>query len=174
MTARSPAADAPLTVIVMGVSGSGKSTIGRLLARRLRARFLDADDFHSAENVDKMRRGVALSDRDRAPWLARLNQALRDHAARGESVVLACSALKRSYRDRLMEGLPATHLVYLRGSRALLAARLSGREGHFMSPALLDSQLATLEEPRHAIIVDVDSTPEGITAAICEALQPAK
>lgn len=170
MTTKSPHAELPLTVIVMGVSGAGKSTIGRLLAERLGARFLDADDFHPTANLAKMRRGIPLDDNDRAPWLACLNRTLHEHAARGEDVVLACSALKQSYRDRLMAGLPAAQLVYLRGSHTLLAARLSGRADHFMPPELLDSQLATLEEPRGAITVDADGTPEAITTAICEAL----
>ena len=159
-----------MILIVMGVSGSGKTTIGKLLAQRLGAHFLDADDFHPEDNVKKMRGGIALDDVDRKPWLDHLNTELRNHEARGDSVVLACSALKRSYREQLRKGLRDVRVVYLHGTRALLTARLAGREGHYMSPALLDSQFDTLEEPRAAITIDVSGTPEGATDAICAAL----
>lgn len=162
-----------MIVIVTGVSGSGKTTIGKLLAQRLGAHFLDADDFHSEGNVKKMRGGIALDDIDRAPWLDLLNRELRTHEARGNAVVLACSALKQSYRERLLQGLRDAHVVYLRGSKALLASRLASRSGHYMPPSLLDSQLETLEEPQGAITVDVSRTPEGMTDAICRALQQA-
>lgn len=160
-----------MIVVLMGVSGAGKTTIGKLLAGRLGAHFLDADDFHPQANVAKMRAGQPLDDADRAPWLDRLNEALRRYRDRAESVVLACSVLKRSYRRRLLAGLPEAQLVYLRGGKALLAARLAQREGHFMPPALLDSQFAALEEPCRAITVDVDGTPEGATERICAALK---
>lgn len=160
-----------MIVIVMGVSGSGKTTIGKLLAHRLGAHFLDADDFHPEENVEKMRGGAPLDEQDRAPWLTLLNKELRNHHLRGERVVLACSALKRSHRQALLEGLPAARVIYLRGSRALLASRLAQRKGHFMPPALLDTQFEALEEPRDAMTVDVSSTPEGIVEAICAALE---
>lgn len=160
-----------MVVILMGVSGSGKTTIGKLLAHRWGAHFLDADDFHPEENIEKMHGGTPLADHDRAPWLDRLNKELRNHHARGLNVVLACSALKRSHREQLLAGLPAPQLVYLRGSKALLASRLAQRKGHFMPPALLDSQFEALEEPRNAITVDVSGTPEGATDAICAALE---
>ena len=111
-----------MVVILMGVSGSGKTTIGKLLAHRLGAHFLDADDFHPEENIEKMHGGMPLADDDRAPWLDLLNKELRNHHARGLNVVLACSALKRSHREQLLSGLPAPQLVYLRGSKALQAA----------------------------------------------------
>jgi gluconokinase len=155
-----------MIVVVMGVTGAGKTTVGRLLARELGCDFLDADDYHPAANVAKMRAGRALTDDDRRPWLARLNEVLRAYAARSAGVVLACSALKASYRDRLVEGLPASRLVYLRGTKALIAVRLEARRGHYMNPALLDSQFAALEEPHAAIVADVGPAPEAVAAAI--------
>jgi len=134
-----------LAVVIAGVSGSGKTTVGTHLAQRLSARFLDADDFHPAANIAKMARGEPLDDADRRPWLAALNQALAMHLESGESVVLACSALKRAYRDRLTAGLPNAVCVMLSGSRELLQARVSERQHRFMPASLLDSQLATLE-----------------------------
>jgi len=153
-----------MIVIVMGVAGAGKTTVGRLLARALGCALLDADDYHPAANVAKMQSGAALTDDDRRPWLAALNDVLREHAARGERVVLACSALKQVYRDQLVAGVPGGRFVYLRATKALIAARLAARRGHFMNPALLDSQFAALEEPSDAIVVDVDGTPEEIAA----------
>ena len=135
------------TVVVMGVSGSGKSTFGRVLAHELRATFLDADDFHPSENVARMRRGIALTDAERAPWLAALAARLARASAETESVVLACSALKRSYRDALRQGAPQLALLHLSGSQALLAQRLAARHDHYMPPSLLASQLSTLEAP---------------------------
>ncbi len=155
-----------MIVVVMGVTGAGKTTVGRLLARALGCDFLDADDFHPDANVAKMRAGEPLTDDDRAPWLARLNEVLREHAARSAGVVLACSALKARYRDRLVAGLPGSRLVYLRGTKALIAARLEARRGHYMKPTLLDSQFAALEEPDGAIVADVGPAPEAIAAAI--------
>jgi gluconokinase len=155
-----------MIVVVMGVTGAGKTTVGRLLARALGGEFLDADDYHPEANVAKMRAGQALTDDDRRPWLARLNEVLRAYAARGAGVVLACSALKASYRDRLVEGLPGSRLVYLRGTKPLIAARLEARRGHYMNPALLDSQFAALEEPDAAIVADVGAAPEAVAAAI--------
>ena len=132
----------PARWLVMGVSGSGKSTLGRAWATRLGQRFFDADDFHPPASVAKMSRGVALTDADRWPWLERLNRLLREQPA----AVLACSALKRSYRRRLAEGVDDLRTVYLHVDPATLATRMQGRE-HFMPPALLASQLATLEAP---------------------------
>jgi gluconokinase len=151
-------------VVVMGVTGAGKTTVGRLLARALGCEFLDADDYHPAANVAKMRAGEPLTDEDRAPWLARLNELLQARAAGG--AVLACSALKQRYRDRLLAGVPEGRLVYLRGTKALIAARLEARRGHYMNPALLDSQFAALEEPADAIVADIGATPEAIAAAV--------
>jgi gluconokinase len=155
-----------MIVVVMGVAGAGKTTVGRLLARGLGVDFLDADDYHPAANVAKMRAGHALTDDDRRPWLARLNEVLRERAAGSAGVVLACSALKASYRDRLLADLPDARLVYLRGTKALIAGRLGARRAHFMNPALLDSQFAALEEPVDAIVADIGPAPEAIAAAV--------
>jgi gluconokinase len=155
-----------MIVVVMGVTGAGKTTVGRLLAERLGGVFLDADDFHPAENVEKMRAGRPLTDDDRWPWLARLNEVLAVRARRGESVVLACSALKRSYREALARDVAGLRIVYLRGTRELLADRLAARKGHYMNPALLDSQLETLEEPADALVASVDAAPELIVDQI--------
>ena len=153
-----------MIVVVMGVTGAGKTTVGRRVARELGCDFVDADDYHPAANVEKMRAGHALTDEDRRPWLAR--QVLREYAARPASVVLACSALKQRYRDQLLAALPGSRLVYLRGTKALIAARLEARPGHFMNPTLLDSQFAALEEPIDAIVADVGGPPGAIAAAI--------
>jgi gluconokinase len=153
-------------VVVMGVTGVGKTTVGRLLARALGAEFVDGDDYHPAANVAKMHAGTPLTDDDRRPWLARLNEVLLEHAARNAGVVLACSALKQRYREQLFAGVTNGRLVYLRGTKAMLAERLGARREHFMNPALLDSQFAALEEPTDAIAADVDRAPEAIAATI--------
>lgn len=144
-------------IIIAGVSSSGKTTVAQALARRIGARFLDADDFHPQANVEKMASGVPLEDADRWPWLDRLNQALQEAAAQDASVVLACSALKQSYRKRLVDGVDGVQLVLLNGSRPLLAARAAARTHRYMPPSLLDSQLATLEplEPGSGWEIDV-------------------
>ncbi len=146
-------------LVVMGVAGSGKSTVAELAAKKLGWEYVDADAYHPPENVAKMRRGEALNDADRAGWLAALADLLAERTADGRSVVLACSALKQTYRDRLAQGAPF-RLAYLKGSRELLASRLAGRQNHFMNPGLLDSQLATLEEPSNALTLDVALSPE--------------
>ena len=149
-----------MVIVVMGVSGSGKTTVGGALAKRLRWAFADADSFHSAANVEKMRQGIPLTDEDRAPWLAALHQAIAGWAVAGDAgaTVLACSALKRGYRDALREGVDSRQLrfVYLRGSYELFDSRLLGRTGHYMPETLLRSQFAALEEPGEdeALIVD--------------------
>lgn len=154
----------------MGVSGSGKSRIGGTLAARLGLSFRDGDDLHPAGNVDKMAAGQPLDDADRAPWLDAVGQTLR-----APGTLVACSALKRAYRARIAAGVgAAVTFIHLDGSRALLAGRLAARQGHFMPPALLDSQLATLEplspdEPGFA--VSIDAPPEDIVAAICACLE---
>jgi gluconokinase len=160
----------PVLVVVMGATGSGKTTIGRLLATRLGVPFVDADDYHDPENVVRMRRGEPLDDARRGPWLARLNGVLRDGAARGDGVVLACSALRASYRDALDDGVRGVRYVYLRADETLLRERLAGRRDHFAGAALVPSQLATLEPPRDAITVDVRESPEVIVDEIAEAL----
>lgn len=138
----------------MGVAGSGKSTLGAALAKELDWDFFEADDFHSAENIAKMSAGIPLTDSDRAPWLAALNRQLLAALDADRHFVLACSALKKKYRARLLEGIDEAEIVYLKGSQELLLSRLSTREGHFMKPEMLMSQLAALEEPRAALILD--------------------
>jgi gluconokinase len=142
--------------VVMGVAGCGKTSVAALLAERTGGVFLDADDFHSVENKVRMAAGLPLSDEDRQPWLDRLNAALRLHAsADARPLFLACSALRERYRDRLAAGVPALRFIYLKGSKELIRARLEARRDHFMPPALLDSQFATLEEPTDALVADV-------------------
>lgn len=152
----------PSCIVVMGVSGAGKTAVGRLLAERLRGHFIDADDLHPKANVDKMKRGVALVDADRWPWLDRVAQVIRDH--RGAApLVVACSALKRSYRRRLGS---AYRLAYLKGTPDGITRRLENRENHFMPPSLLESQFATLEEPDDAMVLNADQPPNEIVEAI--------
>ena len=143
-------------VLVMGVSGSGKSTLGEALARELGADFIEGDAWHPAGNVAKMARGEPLTDADRRPWLRALREALAEGAGRGRSQVLACSALKEAYRKELRAGLPDWRVVFLHGDRETLARRMAGRRDHFMPAALLDSQLADLEEPAEAIRVAME------------------
>lgn len=155
--------------VVMGVSASGKSTVGRLLAQARGATYLDGDDFHPPENVARMAAGQPLTDADRQGWLVALSARLAQARSVGEGVVLSCSALKRRYRDVLRQGVPGLKLVYLHGSRELLAARIAARTDHYMPPSLLDSQLATLEAPQPdeaALTFDVALSPQQIVAAI--------
>jgi gluconokinase len=158
-----------LVILVMGVAGSGKTTVGVELARQLGWEFADADDFHSASNVEKMRSGTPLTDTDRAPWL----KALRSHIAAwidsGRHGVLACSALKQTYRERLQIS-EAVRVVYLCGTPELLAERLLTRQGHYMKPQMLASQLAALEEPHDAVAVDIGATPAEIVREIRQRL----
>lgn len=158
-----------MIVIVMGVVGAGKTTVGKLLASQLGWEFADADDFHPQSNVEKIRHGIALTDEDREPWLDHLREAIARWIAEGKSVVLACSALKRAYRAKLLLG-PQVRFVYLRGSAALIADRLHSRHGHFAGEAILASQLADLEEPETAITVEISDTPEQIVTEIKRAL----
>jgi len=162
----------PGTILVMGVSGSGKSTVGRELAARLRRRFLDADDLHPSANVAKMKAGEPLTDADRAPWLRLIGQWLADQRAKGEPGVLACSALKRSYRDQLRTADPYLRIVFLDGSPDVLRERLAARHGHFFPARLLHAQLADLEVPgpdEHAATVSIGQSPTKIVDSIAEA-----
>lgn len=160
-----------MIVILMGVSGSGKTTIGRILSERLGWPLLDADEFHSAASIEKMSCGIPLQDSDRWPWLERMNAALREREARAESVLLACSALKRVYRDRLANGLAQLRWVYLKGGFELIRQRLEARKGHYMKTGLLESQFAALEEPEDAFTVEIDDTPSSIADSILRGLQ---
>ena len=163
-----------MIVILMGVAGSGKTTIGSRLADRLGWSFFDGDDFHPPENVAKMSSGIALTDSDREPWLQALADLIASLLASNTSAVLACSALKSAYRDRLKNGAgPNTdqiRFVYLKVSPAVAHERLRKREGHFMPEELISSQFETLEEPDDAIIVDATPSPDEIVALIKQAL----
>lgn len=154
-------------VVVMGVSGCGKTTVGHALAERLRATFLDADDFHPVANVEKMRNGIPLSDDDRLPWLDSLNHELRSRAAAGERVVLACSALKARYREAIAKDMAQVDWIFLDGSFELIAARMRERSSHYMPESLLRSQFETLERPRDAICISIELSPaEQVEAAL--------
>ena len=164
----------PVIVVVMGVSGSGKSTVAALLAGSLGCQFQEGDDLHPRENVEKMRSGTPLTDADRLPWLRKIAEEIDGWRAGGECGVLTCSALKRSYRDIIIGDRQGVVLVYLKGSRDLVRQRLVARHEHFMPVALLDSQFATLEEPtpgEHPIIVDVGGQPAEIADEIARQLQ---
>jgi gluconokinase len=156
-------------VAVMGVTGSGKTTVGSLLAKRLGWEFADADDFHSAANKDKMHRGIPLTDADRMPWLAAIHEKLARTDAEHRSLVLGCSALKQSYRDQLFRDLQV-RLVYLKGSYELIDHRLHDRKGHFADDKILAAQFADLQEPWDAVTVDISGAPAQIVDEICRAL----
>ena len=160
----------PLVVLLMGVAGTGKTTIGRKLAAALGWDFRDADEFHPAENVAKMSAGTPLTDADRAPWLAAIRAHIDTTLARGESAVVTCSALKESYRRILIANPAQVKLVHLTGDTALLRERLQQRTGHFMKPGMLQSQLDTLEPPKDALTVDVAPAPDEIVGGIRRAL----
>lgn len=160
-----------MIVILMGVSGSGKTTIGQILSEKLSWPLFDADEFHSAASIDKMRNGIPLEDADRWPWLDRMNAMLRERDARGESVLLACSALKQAYRDRLSMGIAEIRWIYLKGGFELIRKRLEVRKGHYMKAGLLESQFATLEEPEDALSLDIDDSPNSIADSILRRLQ---
>lgn len=164
----------PLVAVVMGVSGSGKSTIAARLAAELGWEYQEGDVLHPPANVEKMKGGTALTDADRLPWLRRIAERIDDWRAHGRSGVVTCSALKRSYRDVIVGGRPDVVVVYLEGSPELIRQRLAQRRGHFMPPALLDSQFAVLEEPaadEHAIVADIAGTPEEIVNTIAAQLR---
>lgn len=154
-----------MIVIVMGTTGSGKTTVGGLLAKRLGWEFVDADDFHPAANVEKMKHGIPLTDADREPWLRALHDKIVEWSAEKRSVVLACSALKQSYRDELRAS-SDVRFVYLKGSIELFSQRVRARKGHFAKQDLLASQFSTLEEPVDAITVDASPDPEQIVLEV--------
>jgi len=158
----------------MGVSGSGKTAVGTRLAEQLHCQFLDGDDFHPPANVEKMRHGTPLTDEDRIPWLQNLHRELKSRLDRDESVILACSALKESYRIRLHEGLPQVRFVFLKVDKETLAKRLQNRPGHFFPGALLDSQLATLEPPKDAFVVQENRPLDDVVQTIANAITSGK
>ena len=160
-----------MILVLMGVSGCGKTTIGARLAEELGWRFLDADDFHSADNIRRMAAGQPLTDHDRQPWLTRLREEIARALAAGESMTLACSALKETSRQTLAVDPDLVRFVYLRGSMELIRQRLRNRSGHFMKDDMLASQFEALEEPTDAIVVDIDDRPGRIVEQIRDALQ---
>lgn len=161
-----------MIVILMGVTGTGKTTIGTTLAKRANWHYAEGDDYHSEANKAKMHAGVPLTDEDRAPWLATLHDVLLGWYRSGESGVLTCSALKQTYRDTLAAGMEHTayRFVWLNLSREIIAERLSHRAGHYMNPALLDSQFATLEPPTDALVISAEGTPDETVALILKQL----
>ncbi len=159
-----------MILIVAGVSGSGKTTVGALLAGRLRWRFADADDFHPAANVEKMRAGIPLTDEDRWPWLRAIGTWMDERIARGQPAVIACSALKRSYRDLLLDGRPEARMIFLAVDREVLARRLATRHGHFFPEQLLGTQMSDLEPPepdeRVISVLQVGGPAETVTSIL--------
>ncbi len=160
-----------MVIIIMGVEGSGKTTIGKMLAEKLGWKFYDADDYHPKSNVEKMRRGVPLNDYDRQPWLAEVRKLISFSLNHNEPSIVACSALKESYREYLKHKEDDVIFVYLRGDKNTISNRLAARKGHFAGTELLKSQLQTLEEPQDAITADIANKPEAITDYIIKKLE---
>jgi gluconokinase len=156
----------PRIILITGVAGSGKTTVGRALATELGWPYHEADDFHSAANKAKMGNGLPLDDTDRAPWLASIRTTMDECRAADRSAVFTCSALKESYRRVLLEGAPNVSLVFLTGDRDVLLARMQSRPGHYMKPGMLDSQLAILEPPAGALVLDIRQSPAALVTAI--------
>jgi len=157
-------------VVLMGVAGSGKTTIGRMLADAIPCPFLEGDSLHSPANIEKMSRGIPLTDADRAPWLSAIHARMVDVDNRRDSLVVGCSALKQSYRTVLADGLPV-RWVYLKGAPELIRSRMLHRAGHFMKAEMLASQFGALEEPADALVVDVSESPDAIVERILSELR---
>jgi gluconokinase len=155
-----------MIVVIMGVSGCGKSTVGKMLACRLGWRYFEGDEFHPAGNIEKMSKGVALTDNDRLPWLASIKKTIDRCVEQSANAVIACSALRQHYRCMLAENVPDMRLVYLKGSPETIRRRLNSREAHYMKAGLLESQFDSLEEPDDAIVVDVRQSPQDIVTHI--------
>jgi gluconokinase len=164
------AAGQPQVIVIMGVTGSGKTTIGHALAAELGWLFLDGDDYHPPENIARMAAGIPLTDSDREPWLKSLNHMLREQSLSGSSLVLACSALKRDYRRQLADGVDSLIFIYLKLDVSMVSERLSDRQGHFMPPELLASQFDILEEPQDAVVIDASSDARAIVREILDRL----
>lgn len=160
-----------MIVILMGVSGSGKTTIGEKIAAATGGEFFDGDDFHPEANIKKMHAGIPLDDADRLPWLKRLRQLIEEQETKPAPTFIACSALKRSYRDILAPNDPQVTLVYLKGSFSLISERLHARHGHFMPESLLRSQFDALEQPDDCVCVDIDQEPDAIVADLRQKLE---
>ena len=159
-----------LIIVVIGVAGSGKTTIGTMLAAAMKCTFLEGDSLHPKENIDKMSHGIPLTDSDRGPWLSAIHARMLDYFERGQDLIVGCSALKQSYRRVLAKGIPITW-VYLKGSRALIRSRLARRSNHFMKVDLLASQFDALEEPDDALVMDVSASPSVIVERILSQLR---
>jgi gluconokinase len=158
-----------MVILIMGTTGAGKTTVGKLLAARLGWTFLDADDFHPAANIEMMKRGIPLADADRMPWLENIHASLIQLSAAGSNVVLACSALKQSYRDKLTAGTDM-RVVYLRGTYDQMRRHIEARHGHFAGEAILAGQFADLEEPKNALVLDVSRPPDDLASNVIASL----
>jgi len=156
----------PRFYIIIGVSGSGKSEVGKALAHRLSWDFYDADDFHPASNIEKMAKGIPLTDEDRLPWLDSLHALISKNLQKNHNGVLACSALKEKYRQHLLFGNEHVQIVYLKGSFDLIMSRMTARSEHYMKPAMLQSQFSILEEPKDALVIDINMTIDEIVKLI--------
>jgi gluconokinase len=161
-----------IAVVLMGVAGCGKTSLGRRLSARLGWPFFDGDDYHPDENIAKMAQGIPLNDSDRFVWLSHLNDLIEEQLQVGHSLLLACSALKKGYRDQFLEGNPGTIFVYLKGDYELIFQRLQERESHYMKAEMLQSQFAALEEPEEAFVVDIDQDLDAIVDEIEGVLVP--
>jgi gluconokinase len=159
-----------MILVLMGVSGSGKTTVGRLLSQEMGWPFYDGDDFHPPENVAKMARGIPLDDDDRVGWLDQLAATIQQHLDAGQSMLLACSALKHKYRDRLRIDPQQVRFIYLKGDFELILSRMQTRDDHYMRPTMLASQFADLEEPQDALVLDIDEPPEQLCQRIIQTL----